>query len=388
MNKIWRGLLEEDILKKKAKSLYRSLYILQQNTGRTIEFDGAEMLNFASNNYLGLTHDKRIIDKGYETALLWGAGSGSSRSVSGTFQPVTELENEFAVWTKKESALIFNSGYNANVGLITALADSQTVVFCDRLNHASIYDGILLSQAKLERYPHKDMSSLKKMLEKHNGIKKKIIITDAVFSMEGDIAPLKEICKLSEEYGCLSIVDEAHSAGLFGETGSGLVEHLKLQDKIDIIMGTLGKSFGVFGAYASADKILIEYLINNCRPFIFTTGLPPFIIGALNEGLSIIKTEKRGKQVLELSEKLRNRLKNEDINTGESQTQIIPVITGENSLSLELMTYLKKKGIFAPAIRPPTVPPNTSRIRISVTYLHTENDLDFLFENIRKWFGK
>ncbi|OHD06672.1 MAG: hypothetical protein A2086_14715 [Spirochaetes bacterium GWD1_27_9] len=386
MNKFWEDLIQKNLLEKKQKNLFRSCYILDKSDGKTINIEGKTLINFASNNYLGLANDIRLSEAGFEYAKIYGAGAGASRLVSGTTTPFATLEKELAKWSGKESSLLFNSGYNANVGLISTFADENTVIFCDKLNHASIYDGIFLSGGILERYTHKNLSYLKKLLEKHKGKERKIIITDTVFSMEGDIAPIKEISEIALENDCLFIVDEAHSVGIFGREGAGLVSELNLSDNVAIIMGTLGKSFGVFGAYACANELITNYLINNCRSFIFTTALPPFVIGALSAALDIIKKENRGEKVLALSHKLRELLKNEGIDTGESETQIIPVIVKENHLALSLAKFLRENGFFAPAIRPPTVPPNTARVRISVCFNHTEEDVINLFEVIKKWF--
>ncbi|HQB61365.1 MAG TPA: 8-amino-7-oxononanoate synthase, partial [Spirochaetota bacterium] len=318
----------------------------------------------------------------------WGAGTGASRLVSGTFTNVSNLEKKFAGWNKKARALMFNSGYNANIGIVSALADEKTVVFCDKLNHASIYDGIFLSKAKIERYPHKDVEFLEKLLIKNRDVEKKIIITDSVFSMEGDIAPLIEIAELSQKYETLLIADEAHSAGLFGNDYAGITSMYNLQDKVDVIIGTLGKSFGAFGAFAACDEILYDYFINSCRSFIFTTSLPPFIIGALNRSYEIILTENRGKEVLLKAENFAALLKENGVDVGASRSQIVPIIVKSNSKSIELMNFLKEKGIYAPSIRPPTVPPNASRVRISITYLHTDEDISKLSREIINWSKK
>ncbi len=378
----------KEIEELKSKDLYRTLVSVNMNCGRNIALDGKEYVNFASNNYLDLANDKRIIEAGCKTAYEYGAGSGASRLISGSIEPVFKLENEFARFSGKESSLLFNSGYNANVGVISALSDKNTVIFSDKLNHASIYDGIFLSGAAMERFPHKNIEILKKLLLKHSDKKKKIIITDTVFSMEGSIAPLRKIVDLAKNDNALIIADEAHSVGIFGKNYSGIVSKLGLNKEVDIIIGTLGKGFGVFGSYVACDDILKEYLINKSRPFIFTTALPPFVIGSLTESLKIVENEGRGKTLLEKAFYLKNKLKNEGYDTGESESQIIPVITGANKTALELMTFLKDRGFFVPAVRPPTVPPNKARIRISLSYSHNYQDIDNLFEAIRDFFEK
>ncbi|HOV14275.1 MAG TPA: pyridoxal phosphate-dependent aminotransferase family protein, partial [Spirochaetota bacterium] len=256
MNEIWFNFIKNDLDTKKSKDLYRILPIVTENRGRLIKIENKQLINFASNNYLDLANDKRIVINGEKLAEEFGAGSGASRLISGTIKPVSNLEERFALFSKKEASLIFNSGYNANVGVISALSDKNTVVFCDKLNHASIYDGIFLSSATLERYPHKDIELLRKLVIKHKDKSKKIIVTDTIFSMEGSIAPLKEISEVAKENNCLLIVDEAHSVGLFGDNYSGITTQLGLNNSVDVIIGTLGKGFGVFGSYVASNSIL------------------------------------------------------------------------------------------------------------------------------------
>ncbi len=390
INITWENILNQSISKKRSRNLYRCLNTLEKNTGREIQINKKKYINFASNDYLGLSCDKRIIESGYKFSKEWGVGSGASRLVSGTLEPFTRVEKEFVSWINKEwihkkRALFMNSGYNANIGILSALANRDTVIFCDRLNHASIYDGAILSRAKLVRFPHRDMAKLEKKLKEYNDWKQKIIIVDSLFSMEGDISKLKEITNLAKKYDALTIVDEAHSIGVFGNKGRGLCAEKNLLKDIDIIIGTLGKAFGVFGAFILSDNLLIEYLINTCRPFIFTTALPPFILGSVIKALEIIKTEDRGKTVLAKAAGFRKRLKERDINFGASESQIIPVIVGENEKAMDLMNYLMDNGIFAPAIRPPTIPPNMSRVRLSISFYHTPDDLDYLADLITGW---
>ncbi|HQJ05456.1 MAG TPA: 8-amino-7-oxononanoate synthase [Spirochaetota bacterium] len=384
----WGDNFAKKLNEKKNRDNYRAQNYIDKTEGKYIEINNKKYINFSNNDYLGLTKELSVISAGNAEALKWGAGTGASRLVSGTFTNVSNLEKKFAGWNKKARALMFNSGYNANIGIVSALADEKTVVFCDKLNHASIYDGIFLSKAKIERYPHKDVEFLEKLLIKNRDVEKKIIITDSVFSMEGDIAPLVEIAELSQKYETLLIADEAHSAGLFGDDYAGITSMYNLQDKVDVIIGTLGKSFGAFGAFAACDEILYDYFINSCRSFIFTTSLPPFIIGALNRSYEIILTENRGKEVLLKAENFAALLKENGVDVGASRSQIVPIIVKSNSKSIELMNFLKEKGIYAPSIRPPTVPPNASRVRISITYLHTDEDISKLSREIINWSKK
>ncbi|HOJ65124.1 MAG TPA: 8-amino-7-oxononanoate synthase [Spirochaetota bacterium] len=386
MNNYWLSILENKIEKKKKEDSYRSFYVIDKTDGKYITINNKKLINFSSNNYLGLANDERIIDAGFKFAKEFGAGSGASRLVSGTTSIFIDLEDKIAKWVNKESALLFNSGYTANIGLLSSLADKNTVIFCDRLDHASIYDGIVQSMAIMERYRHNDIEHLSTLLEKYKDHEKKIVITDTVFSMDGDITRLNDIVGLKKNHNFLLIVDEAHSLGIFGKNGSGLVNQLNLADEVDIIMGTLGKSVGVFGAFVAGDRILIDYLINFCRSFIFTTAFSPFVVGAIDKSIDIIQKENRGEIVLKKAKDLTKRFKEEGIDTHNSETQIIPVITRKNRLSLDLMRYLMDNGIFTPAIRPPTVQPDTARVRLSLSYFHTDQDIEIVFQLIKNWF--
>jgi 8-amino-7-oxononanoate synthase len=388
MNKYWEDIIKKDIDTKISKDSYRKLKTVEENNGRQIVINGKILINFSSNDYLGLTNDKRILKWGYKCAELYGNGSGASRLITGTYKAFNEVESNLAVWGGKPRCLLFNSGYHANVGLLSSLADRDTVVFTDKTNHASIYDGIILSRAVMARYRHNDMDDLRRQLEKYRDAKRKILITDSVFSMDGDIANLNEIVKFAKEHNVLTIVDEAHSFGIFGDKGNGLVNELKLKSEVDIIMGTLGKSFGVFGAFVLSEESLIDYLINNCRSFIYTTALPPFVVGCVNEALRIIQAENRGSRVLNLSRQLRDLLHKENIDTLSSESQIIPIVVNENARAISLMNHLMENGFYAPAIRPPTVPENLSRIRLSVAYYHTEDDIKNLFNAVKDWFAE
>ncbi|MBN1412312.1 MAG: 8-amino-7-oxononanoate synthase [Spirochaetales bacterium] len=382
MKEAWTRYIEKSLNKKKEEEQFRELKVLSVNAGREIVIGSRALINFASNNYLGLANDSRVTAAGKTAADAWGSGSGASRLVTGTSGLFTELEASLAVWMKKEKALIFNSGFTANLGLLGALADRDTVVFTDRFNHASIYDGITLSRAQMIRYPHCDADKLKMLLDKHKA-ERRIIITDTVFSMDGDLAPLENLVSLAHDSGSLLIVDEAHGLGLFGPEGDGLTGGLGLNDGVDIILGTFSKAFGAFGAFVAGSSMLVEYLVNVSRPFIFTTALPPFVLGAVSAALEIIRSEGRGKQVLAMAAGVREELARAGRDTGHSRSQVIPVITGTNREALVLMDKLGEAGLYAPAIRPPTVPFNTARIRVSLSHFHREDDIHRLVEELK-----
>jgi glycine C-acetyltransferase len=298
-----------------------------------------------------------------------------------------ELEEKLAKFKKTEACLVFNSGYTANIGIISALVNKGDIVFCDRLNHASIIDGIILSRAEFRRYPHKDTSALEELLKKSLNFKKRLIVTDSVFSMDGDITPLKELIALAKKYDCILMIDEAHATGVLGENGRGALEHLGLEDDKDgiIQMATLSKAFGGFGAYVCGSKDLIDYLLNFSRAFIYTTSLPPSVIAAGLRALEIIQNEPKLRQVLNNNaEFFRNKLRSLGFNTGESQTPIVPLITKDSKLAMEFSKRLFEESVFVQGIRPPTVPEGSARLRITIMATHAVKDLQFALGKIEK----
>ena len=385
MNEIWAEFLDFAKKERTEKNLIRTLPSIEDKKGKTIIINNKRVINMSGNDYLGLSNDKRIINKGYELAKRYGAGSTGSRLMSGNLKFIEDFEKELAEILKTERSLIFNSGWHANIALITTFADKNTTVFCDRLNHASIYDGIKLSGASMIRYHHNNMKDLEEKLNNDN-TKKKIIITESVFSMDGDISCLEDIVDLSQKHSALLIVDEAHGFGVFGERCTGIIEEKKLQGKVDLIMATFGKACGVMGSFVAGDSLLIEHLINHARPFIFSTALNPFTVGAAREAIKIIQKERPGKRLIEISNNFREELKKSKISYGSSSSHIIPIITGSNERSLELKEFLFQKGFFCQAIRPPTVLPGTARIRLSLNLLIKEEDLKLLLDSIKEFF--
>lgn len=314
-----------------------------------------------------------------------GFGSGASRLVCGNMSAHRRLEKRLASFKGTEECLVFSTGYMANVGIISSLFGRGDLILSDRLNHASIIDGILLSGAAFKRYPHKDMAALERLLEESSAYQKKVIITDTVFSMDGDIAPLDRIAELAKQHHAMVMVDEAHGFGVLGTHGKGAVEQFGLQNDIDIQMGTLSKAAGAFGAYCCGSRDLIEYLVNKARSVIYTTGMPPAMAAAAEAAVDIIKEEpQRRESVKRLSDRVRSELKESGFNTGESQTPIIPVIVGDSAQAVEFSTRLLERGIFVQAIRPPTVPQNTARLRITVMATHRQEDLDSLLNCMRE----
>jgi len=375
--------LEKDLEELKASGLYRSLKEVGSSQSREIILNGKRVLNFCSNNYLGLADDERIKQAAIKSIQEDGFGSGASRLVCGTMRAHTKLEEKLAHFKKTQAALLFSSGYMANTGIISALVGREDVVFSDKLNHASIVDGIILSRAKFFRYAHNDMQSLERALKGAGNFKKRLIVTDTVFSMDGDRANLPEIVHLARRYEAMVMVDEAHAFGVLGENGSGLVEQEGLGGKIDVQMGTFSKAAGCFGAYVCGSKILCEYLINHSRSFIYTTALPPSLASAASVAIDIIEQDKlRRQKVLDNAQYLRDGLKRKGFDTLESTTPIIPIVFKTPQKALEASQYLFQQGIFVQAIRPPTVPVNTARLRVTVMATHTREDLDLFLDRI------
>ncbi len=351
---------------------------------RELTVEGRNVLNFCSNNYLGLADDPRLQEAAIESIREEGFGSGASRLVCGNMPAHERLEQAIARFEGAQDCLLFNSGYMANVGIISSVFGREDIIFSDRLNHASILDGILLSQARFKRYPHKDTEALEKMLQSATGFKKRGIITDSVFSMDGDIAPLDEIVGLAKRYGCLVMIDEAHALGVMGKGGRGLAEHFAVEDQVDIRMGTLSKAAGSFGAYCCGSKALISFLVNKARSFIYTTGMPPSVAAASMMAMEIIGQDFSLRERLwQNTRYLREKIVRLGFDTMDSQTPIIPILLGRCDLAVEFSQRLFEKGIWVSAIRPPTVPPKTARLRLTVTAAHTKEDLDFLIEGLQ-----
>ena len=364
-----------------AQGLRRSLRTVASAQGREIVFNGKKVLNFCSNDYLGLAADPRLVRAAEEAMRQRGFGAGASRLVCGNFDAHDALERDLAALKHVPAAIVFSCGYMANTGIIASLVSRGDAVFSDRLNHASIVDGIVLSRADLRRYPHKDMDALRQMLVEAGGARRKLIVTDTVFSMDGDLAPLKDIVRLAKEHNAWVMVDEAHAFGVFGPTGGGLVEAMGLEADIQVQMGTLSKAAGTYGAYCAGSPELKEYLLNTARSFVFTTAMPPAVAAAARCALHIMQTEpQRRERVLSLAQKMRDGLKKAGVDTLESETPIIPVMVRKASQAVEMSKALLERGIFVSAIRPPTVPAHTARLRVTVTAGHTDEDIDACLE--------
>ncbi|HWP60188.1 MAG TPA: 8-amino-7-oxononanoate synthase [Candidatus Acidoferrales bacterium] len=360
--------------------LYRSLKRVQGEQGPTLMIEGRELLNFCSNNYLGLAGHPALCAAAKEAIDRYGCGSGASRLISGNLELHEQLEEKIAALKGTEAALVFNSGYQANTGLLSCLAGEGDTIFSDALNHASIIDGCRLTRARVVVYPHGDIARLEDELKKTT-TGKKLIVTETIFSMDGDEAPLAEIVELAERFGALVMVDEAHATGVAGPNGAGVVAKLGLGERILVQMGTLGKALGSFGAYVAGSKALRELIINRCRTFIFTTSLPPSVLAASIAAIELVRKEPERRLALWHNVRaLRDGLKRMGLRLSESQSQIQPVIIGDARRCMALSARLFEKGLFCQGIRPPTVPAGTSRLRVTVMATHSHEHLRQAFK--------
>ncbi len=375
--------IEKSLMDRSEKRSLRSLSPADRRAEGRIHIEGRDYVDLSSNDYLGLSSHPKLKEASRDAVDSLGTSSCASRLLSGDLKLHHELEEEIALFKNKESALIFNSGYQANTGIIGAIYGRGDAIFSDRLNHASIVDGITLSGAKLFRFRHNDPGHLENMLKKERKrFKEALIITESIFSMDGDRAPLKELVDLKERYNCRIMVDEAHATGIFGARGSGVVEDENLEEDVDLIMGTFGKALGGFGAYIASTSDIIRYLVNFCRSFIYSTSLPPSIVAVNMESLKVIKDEPwRRKGLLENAVYLRSELQKSGLKARGS-SQIIPLIIGDNEVAQDFSERLKDAGYRALPIRPPTVPEGESRIRFSLTYNHTKDILKGLLDEI------
>jgi 8-amino-7-oxononanoate synthase len=357
------------------RGLYRRLRLIEGPQGPRVLLSGREVLLLCSNDYLGLAADPRVREAAAEAALRWGAGSGASRLISGNMQPHRELEARLAAFKGYERALLFGSGYLANTGTIAALAGPGEVVFSDELNHASIIDGCRLARAETVVYRHNDVAHLESLLAAAAGVPA-LIVTDGIFSMDGDVAPLPELLALARRFGARLMVDEAHATGALGPGGRGAVAAAGLSGEVDVVMGTMGKALGSYGAYVCADAETVDYLVNRARPFVFSTAPPPPVVGAARAALGVLEAEpERVERLIANARVLRGALAAEGLAVGASTTQIVPARVGEAEQTMLLCERALERGVFAQGIRPPTVPEGSSRLRFTVMATHEPEEL-------------
>lgn len=381
MNKY--NFINSELEERKKNHLFRSLKRVMPLPAGEVDVDGRKMLNFCSNDYLGLSGHPLLKQRSIEYTEKYGAGSTASRLVCGNYICFEELEDKLSYLTGHEGVLVFNSGFQANVSLFPALADSDTLILSDFLNHNSIIQGCLLSRCKIKTFLHNDLNHLEDLLKEAAGNYSRIIIvTESIFSMDGDMCDIDTLKELSEKYDSLLVIDEAHATGVIGENGMGVSSG----KGVDLVMGTFSKGVGSFGAYVSSSSMVRDYLINFCYGLIYTTALPPAVIGAVDAALELIpKMDKERSRLMDNSDKLRIGLTALGYDTGKSTTHIIPVIIGDEKEALKLSGWLEDNSVLATTFRQPTVPKGESRIRIALSAVHNEKHVDLLLDLFGKW---
>ncbi|MCX7770804.1 MAG: 8-amino-7-oxononanoate synthase [Proteobacteria bacterium] len=368
----------------KQKQLYRNMEVLKSGCHRIVHIGKRSFINFCSNNYLGLNGHSDIRKAMIESIAKWGTSSGASRLISGDLELFEIAEKKLAKFKGLEASLIFPSGYQANVSIISSLVGEGDIVFSDELNHASIIDGCRLSKARIIIYKHRDFFDLKKKLESEIG-KRRLIVTDSVFSMDGDIANIKELVDIAERYDCALLIDDAHATGILGKNGSGSLEHYGIKGRDVMVLATGGKALGVSGAFFCSSDIVRKYLINRCRGFIYSTGAIPAIPAGLMASIEVVKKEGwRRERLKSLYTYFWRGLKDLGLSTSEEPSHILPLILGDSEKAIRVSKKLYEKGIYARAIRPPTVPENSSRIRFCITAEHNYEDIEIVLQILKK----
>ena len=377
----FNNLLQQELDDLKAQGLFRDMARIDSAQGPTVTINNKEVILLSSNNYLGLASHPEIIKAQIQAVREFGAGSCASRLVSGNIKLYETLEKDIAVFKGTESAIVFPTGYMTNVGTISALVGDKDIVICDKLDHASIIDGARLSGAALRAYPHKNIEKLRDILKKSVSYEKKLIITDGVFSMDGDIAPLPGIIKAAEEFDAMLMLDDAHATGVLGTSGKGTCEYYGIKKGVHVQMGTLSKALGNMGGFIAGSKILIDYIRNKARAFIYSTALPPAVLGGCIKAVEIAGENSGLRDRLWANVNMfRNSLKDMGFDTMESETQIIPVCIKDASTTMRSAEFLLNNGVFAPGIRPPTVTKAKCRIRVSLTAAHEKEHIDKAIE--------
>jgi len=378
------GFIDTELERRRSTRLLRDLRTIRPLSGIEIEVDGHRMLNFCSNDYLGLSRHPLLRQRATEFMEQYGAGSTASRLVCGSYDCFEDLEDRIAELKGSQRALIFNSGFQANVSLLPTLADTDTLILSDWLNHNSIIQGCLLSRCRVERFHHNDLNHLEELLKGNQGkgFSRILIVTESVFSMDGDRCDVDGLVKLSEEFQALLIVDEAHATGVLGKSGMGLT----CGKNVDISMGTFSKACGSFGSYVACNEKTRDYLVNCCSGFIYSTALPPVVLGSIAAALELVPDMDRERgELLQKADLLRSTLHNLGFSTGTSTTQIVPVIIGDEEEALALSRFLGENGVLAKAFVQPTVEPGESRIRLSLSVLHAQEHLDLMIDLFRRW---
>jgi len=373
---VWERALRGELERREQQGLLRQTRFFAGSGRRLVTPEGRAVVDFSSNDYLGLAGHPALAEAAARAAREQGTGATASRLVVGGRRPLEELEARLAEHKGTEAALVLGSGFLANAGVLPALAGREDALFSDRLNHASIVDGCRLAGAELHRYRHGDPDHLERLLRSSRA-RRKLIVTDTVFSMDGDTAPLPELVELKERYGAALLVDDAHGAGVFGPHGEGYAHEVGVADRVDLLLGTFSKAYGAYGAYVAGRAVWIRYLENACRTLIYSTALPPPVLAAAAAALALAPTMDAERAALRRrAERFRAALAGRGADTAGSTTQIVPVVVGEPEAALALSQALEERGVLAVAVRPPTVPAGSARLRFSLTAAHDDADID------------
>jgi glycine C-acetyltransferase len=377
--------LTDELNALKAQGLYRRLRVLDGKQAARTRVDGRDVVNLSSNNYLGLTTHPRLKEKALAALDAFGVGTGSVRTIAGTMTIHMELERRLAEFKKTEAAVVFQSGFAANAGTVAAILTKDDFVISDELNHASIIDGSRLSRAAIKVFPHRDVKAARNIIRELPVTGRRLLITDGVFSMDGDLGALPELCDVAEEFGCIMMVDDAHASGVFGKNGRGTIDHFGLHGRVDVQVGTLSKAVGALGGYVAGSKALIEFLHHRGRPFLFSTSHPPSVTATCLAALDVLLEEPHLIDQLWANTKFfKDGLKALGFNTGASESPITPVIVGEAPAAMKLSDRLFEEGVFAQGIGFPTVARDKARVRTIVTATHTRADLQFALDAFQK----
>jgi len=369
----------------RAQGLYRRLRVLDGEQKARTSFDHRSVVNLSSNNYLGLTTHPKLRERAIEAIRLFGVGSGSVRPIAGTMSIHMELEQKLAAFKHTEATVVFQSGFTANAGTVSSILGKDDFIVSDELNHASIIDGARLSRASIKVFPHRDAAAARAIVAALPRDRRTLIITDGVFSMDGDIGALPELCDVADEFGCIMMVDDAHASGVFGKNGRGTVDHFGLHGRVDVQVGTLSKAIGALGGYVAGSKALIEFLYHRARPFLFSTSHPPAVAAACLGAIEVLETEPQLiDRLWDNTRFFKSGLQALGFNTGTSESPITPVIVGDAARAMKLSDELFQEGVFAQGIGFPTVAPDKARVRTIVTATHTRDELQFALEA----FGK
>jgi glycine C-acetyltransferase len=367
------------------QGLYRRLRVLDGEQRAHTSVDHRSVVNLSSNNYLGLTTHPVLRERALQALQSLGVGTGSVRTIAGTMEIHMELERRLARFKQTEAAVVFQSGFTANAGTVSSILGREDAIVSDELNHASIIDGARLSRATIKVFPHRDMTAARHVLEALPREQRKLLITDGVFSMDGDLGPLPALCDLADEFGCIMMVDDAHASGVFGQNGRGTVDHFGMHGRVDVQVGTLSKAIGALGGYVAGSQALIEFLCHRARPFLFSTSHPPAVAATCIAALDVLESEPQViDRLWENARFFKAGLQALGFNTGLSESPITPVIVGDNGLAMRLSDRLFAEGVFAQGIGFPTVPKGKARVRTIVTATHTRDELQFALDCFKK----